>query len=276
MKSEEKQHGELPSTHPCSKVVFVTGAGHSGTTLLGMMLGAHPDALFAGEVQESTLQGNPICRTCGADCNVWSNIDTNKNVYDELTRTSGKPVVIDTSKMIPKWVEPAVASRAGRGASMIFVTRDPRAIVASELRKQPELSPTEIIARWRGQMRLCETLAFNFPGSVVRVQYEELATKPKETLQSICADIELPFEEHMLCPWDTPGHQLDGNIGVWALATGNTSKLSSKKFLYYINHEKKIKLDERWKHELDEEAVQEIREAAKSLFYTYGWEGYND
>jgi len=276
MKSEETLYAKLTHAHQCSKVVFVTGAGHSGTTLLGMMLGTHPDALFAGEVQEFGLKGNRICLTCGEACTVWGSVDANKIVYDELAHASGKSVVIDTSKMIPEWIEPAVASLTGRGASMIFITRDPRAIVASELRYQPELSPTEITVRWRGQMRRCEMLAFNFPGSVVRVQYEELATKPKETLRGICAGIGLSFDERMLCPWDTPGHQLDGNLGVWALATGNTLKLSPKQSLYYINHEKKIKLDERWKRELDEEAVREIREAAKSLFYTYGWDGYND
>jgi len=259
----------------CQKVIFVTGAGHSGTTLLGMMLGTAKDALFAGEVQEYGLSGNQTCRTCGETCHIWSTIDVTKNVYNELAHESGKSIIIDTSKKVDKWIKPVLSSLADGDVSLIFMTRDPRAIVASELRKQSGLSPTEIVAQWRGQMRRCETLAFDFPGTVVRVQYEELATKTKETLQAVCEALKLPFEEAMLYPWEMTGHQLGGNMGVWSIASGNTKKLSSGKFRYYNNHGKAVKLDQRWKEELTTEALQEIQKEAKSLFYSYRWYGYN-
>ena len=38
------------NTHECKKVIFITSAGHSGTTLLGMMLGAEAGIFFAGKV----------------------------------------------------------------------------------------------------------------------------------------------------------------------------------------------------------------------------------
>ena len=36
-------------------VVFVAGAGHSGSTLLGLALGAHPEIFYAGEANKSQL-----------------------------------------------------------------------------------------------------------------------------------------------------------------------------------------------------------------------------
>lgn len=261
---------------PCQKVVFVTGAGHSGTTLLGMMLGAHPAALFAGEVQEFNAESGPACRTCGESCRVWSGIDASKNIYDELAQRSQKPIIIDSSKKIPQWIRPAVSSLAGRDVSLVFLIRDPRAIIASVKRKQPERSVTEIAAWWRGQMRRCETLAFDFPGPVVRIRYEELATRPAETLQAICAGIGLTFDEGMLNPWETPGHQLDGNVGVWSIASSRISELPPEKLPYYIHHGKKIKLDERWKGELDKATLEEIQEAVKPLWHAYAWNGYGN
>ena len=34
-------------------VCFVGGAGHSGSTLLGLVLGAHPSVFYAGEANKS-------------------------------------------------------------------------------------------------------------------------------------------------------------------------------------------------------------------------------
>ncbi len=35
------------------RVLWMTGAGHSGSTLLGMMLGAHPEIFYAGEAKKA-------------------------------------------------------------------------------------------------------------------------------------------------------------------------------------------------------------------------------
>src|ERR1700733_2024728 len=37
---------------PATKVVYVMGAGHSGSTILGVALGNFPDFFYAGEVEE--------------------------------------------------------------------------------------------------------------------------------------------------------------------------------------------------------------------------------
>ena len=54
------------------QVVWIGGAGHSGSTLLGLCLGSHPDMLYAGEAKKSALLGDPskplkkrACKLCG-------------------------------------------------------------------------------------------------------------------------------------------------------------------------------------------------------------------
>ena len=51
---------------------WIIGAGHSGSTLLGMMLGAHSSVFYAGEAKKSVFLGDPTkpkrkreCKLCG-------------------------------------------------------------------------------------------------------------------------------------------------------------------------------------------------------------------
>lgn len=66
------------------KVVYIAGCSYSGTTLLGFLLGSHPQVFFAGEVNQFNRPGPPeslppqrrTC-TCGSPfdaCPVWSQV----------------------------------------------------------------------------------------------------------------------------------------------------------------------------------------------------------
>lgn len=60
------------------KYVFVTAAGHSGSTLLDLLLGAHPNGLSLGEINQlpKNIALNTVC-SCGAklsDCKFWQPI----------------------------------------------------------------------------------------------------------------------------------------------------------------------------------------------------------
>jgi len=58
------------------KVIFILGTGHCGSTLLDMILGAHPDITGVGEIDtiNKELEQGDLC-TCGRklpDCSLWS------------------------------------------------------------------------------------------------------------------------------------------------------------------------------------------------------------
>ena len=65
------------STGPVS--VMICGAGHSGSTLLGMILGSHSQAFYMGEGGKARYLGDEkkplrkrVCKICGEACPVWS------------------------------------------------------------------------------------------------------------------------------------------------------------------------------------------------------------
>jgi len=263
----------------CKKVIFIIGAGHSGTTLLGMMLGTHPDALFAGEMQESQFlddETRPVykrtCRACGTGCPIWNTkTNTKEEIYESVARASGRSIIIDSTKKPLDWVREH-AQKLSVSKSLILLTRDPRAVVASNKRKFHQKTIQEHAQEWATQIQKCESLIQYFPGRVARVRYEELATKPRETLQAVCETIELPFNEHMLYPWDSNHHPLRGNMGTQSIAHGNVRALTQVRQTYYENHPKSIVLDERWKTELSASDEEKIKEAAGLLFSVYTWQ----
>src|SRR5262245_46495845 len=61
-----------------SRLAYILAASHSGSTLLAMLLGAHPDALTAGELKGISRGASQSYRcSCGAvigDCQFWQNV----------------------------------------------------------------------------------------------------------------------------------------------------------------------------------------------------------
>ena len=84
--SNEKLAGERDATNPVIignadapvKLVYVLAASHSGSTLLSLLLGSHPDTCTIGELKATSL-GEPeryLC-SCGArirDCAFWREV----------------------------------------------------------------------------------------------------------------------------------------------------------------------------------------------------------
>jgi hypothetical protein len=165
------------------KVVYVMGAGHSGSTILGVALGNCEDFFYAGEVEEWLVKsGRPPwaereraqfwravadqvdgADLLGADAN--SHIERSsavlrvdrwparrrmlgryRRVAEELFRaissTADVKHVIDTSHFPLRARE--LKKLPGIELYLLFLVRDPQAVVASNLR---ELSPHEVAER---------------------------------------------------------------------------------------------------------------------------------
>ena len=48
-------------------VCFIIGAGHSGSTLVGMILGAHPEVFYAGEAAKAKEYRGPQKSHCAKE-----------------------------------------------------------------------------------------------------------------------------------------------------------------------------------------------------------------
>lgn len=69
---------------PKIRVVFIAGSSHSGSTMLGLILGAAPGVVYCGEINQyrrAAWRDRPVACTCGSEygaCPLWS------RVYDDL------------------------------------------------------------------------------------------------------------------------------------------------------------------------------------------------
>ena len=100
------------------KVVYIVGLGHSGSTLLDLLLSGHPRIMGLGEIGSvlwnKTRSGEYTEHICSCkqlmnECEFWSQFKTTKgrDKIEEyrsvlhLTREFGKKVIVDSSKNLP-------------------------------------------------------------------------------------------------------------------------------------------------------------------------------
>lgn len=270
------------------KVCFVSGAGHSGSTLLGIALGAHPRVFYAGEARKSLFLGDlrkplrkRVCKVCGPQCPVWNHLARaeGEDLYEALSRRTGRPIVVDSTKL-PTWLEEQTATLGARRVAMhmIYLQRDGRAVLASQLRKYPEEAAREHAERWAQRIRDTDALAARFPGPVTHVRYEELATRPEPTLRALADAIGLAWDPAMLDPWHTEQHPLGGNAGTQSLIEGARTQvggelgIAGEKRAYYENHPRGFVLDQRWRRELDALSLAVFDEVAGEINARFAWD----
>lgn len=244
------------------EATWIIGAGHSGSTLLGMMLGAHSSVFYAGEAKKSVFLGDPTkpkrkreCKLCGPSCKVWGELEGIEPhaLYGRLRERTGAALIVDSTKSLA-WVQERVGE--GRGA-LIFLTRDGRAVVNSRLRKYPALSAESQVQDWLNQVSACETFFDTFDGPKIRVSYESLALQPEASLRAIVMTLGMEYEEDMLRFEQSEQHPLGGNNGTQSLLIhATTSPVVGKRHGdYYREHPGGVVLDLRWREEMKPDAL---------------------
>ena len=223
------------------KVIFIAGTSHSGSTLLDLMLNAHPDIVSIGEIvnlRRQFVYKNSRRRTfhqcsCGApslmQCQFWSDVDqimrrevqkplkeidlqgpdksnsVDVTLFGAISEASGKDFIVDSSK------HPSRLERLMRIPELevypIHLIRDPKGHICSVKRKHggffKHILRYELIHE---QIR--RTLRFTFH-SVIR--YENLVLEPEQTLQTILEPIGLRFQPRQLAWAEQEKHTVAGN-----------------------------------------------------------------
>jgi hypothetical protein len=269
--------------------VSICGAGHSGSTLLGLVLGSHSSAFYAGEAKKSLFIGDErkplrkrVCKFCGEDCPVWGGthfaVPPQPDLYEQLARLTGCGVVIDSTKDVG-WIR-ARAEELDRGGvpqRRVFLSRDGRAVVNSRLRKYG-LAPAAAIDEWLAQVRATEALLAERPGDVIRVRYEELATAPEATVRRLCDALSLAYEPDMLRYEARAHHPLGGNTGTQSVVAragqvaAPLAAIPERSRGYYEGLSGGFRLDLRWQRELSEEVRRLFEERAGSVNEPFRWE----
>lgn len=164
--------------------MFVGGCGHSGTSLLTAILGAHSrifaipveTGLFLKSLSEAEIRS-------ALDRHVSENTKPNVEYYCEKT-----PSHVFHSKEI---------IRMFPDAKLVFIVRDPRDVIASFKRR--EVPVARATRRWENANKaiLSATRTLN----AHYVKFEELVADPQAALIPLCKFLGIEFERDMLDYW---------------------------------------------------------------------------
>ena len=228
-------------------LLLIRGLGHSGSTILDLALGSHPQLIGLGEAVRvlerprlgeehkgpqqlrGDLRFERRC-TCGelaGDCPVWGPLLAWLPAHDD------RPLAEKFNRLIepltatsPRWLVESFqadeqlldAQALGRPVRVIQLTRDVRSWVHSESRRGVERHGRGGTVGWRSMLRWWRInrrweQRLNRSGcAVFRLGYEELALAPEQALRQLCAWLEVGFDPAMLRPGlNSSSHIVSGN-----------------------------------------------------------------
>jgi Sulfotransferase family len=217
----------------CSPI-FVVGAGRSGTTLLQLMLNAHPQIAIAGEL--GFFDEILLLRSKIPDLSTPERIDQlfallpRLELYKYLTEVEAifpgvqqrlkADAAASYEKLYRYILEGYGATRGARrfgektpsnirhldalaslfpNCRIIHVVRDPRATVASRT-KVPIFSKDVISHSIKWKLDICCGRAFAQTGSQIycEIDYEKLVVEPAATLRQVCRFLGEEYDHRML------------------------------------------------------------------------------
>ncbi len=239
------------------KVIFLMGTGHSGSTLLDLILGSHSQAFSLGEFRLLGVKDRKakpksdsygVCGVCGEKCTFW-NASTKTSVlrsyfgsgksaghlifnlnrrfaslrcdiYRHLFDWTNAGLLIDSSKRI-WWIRRQLRPFwfwRNTTAFLIYICRDGRAVTNSYLRKYPDLDVANLATKWVRQTQAMEGYFDSFhKDRRIKVSYEDLAENPERVIRSLCELLGVPYEGSMLQFWQHNHHPINGNAGTYSL-----------------------------------------------------------
>jgi hypothetical protein len=271
------------------QVIFVGAAWHSGSTILGLLLGAHDSIFYCGEGMCAHLLGDrhapPYqrwCRLCGPDCPVWSGWPghTEEYLYEYLSQRTGCSSVFDSSKST-SWARRRARELPDHvAAHLVLLSRDGRGVVNSHLRKHPDTPVAAHATAWAAKMARVEELGEAWDGPVHRVRYEQLMVDPEETLRRLCQGIGVEYGPAMCNPWNSDPHPLDGNPGPLLMLMRERTQAPIAGLLdvtedtaaRYISAPAALTLDLSWKDEMNSDALRTFNQVAGAMNVRYAWE----
>ena len=206
-------------------VPFVVGMNRSGTTLLRMMLDAHPDLTIPPETHfvpdlikaareddatpESALEAMKSAREWGdfgfSDEEMLGRLRALPEIkpgpavrtfYDAYTEEQGKP---RWGEKTPTYVQKMkLIQRAIPEARFVHVIRDGRDVALSVLdRTVRDLTAGDVAKRWQKKITKAREDSPKLH-HYMEIRYEDLILDTEPVLRSVCEFIELPWDDALL------------------------------------------------------------------------------
>jgi len=217
------------------KVIYIAGMGHSGSTLLDLILGSHSNAVSVGEMKAKALTrlftgvSNKPC-TCGAsvsDCSFWTAIrakladcgivsgekidegdpEANRALVESVLQVSGKRIYVESTKS-PGRLE-RLLKCPDFDVHVIGLHRDPRAVGFSEIRKKRSFYKGIVI--WQTIYSRIERVMKERSDRFLPVYYEDFVVAPEKKIVEIMQFAGENFEPSQMRYLEHEHHNLMGN-----------------------------------------------------------------
>jgi len=200
------------------KIVYILGSTRTGSTMLDMILGSHPECASLGEI---CLAHKRNCGFCGMNCKWWikywkiyakrvgcylrvSNIFR----YEETFEAFNADILIDSSKKW-KWLKERMKYEK-YDYKIIHLIRNGKDRLKTKKRLCGKIEP-KIVQAWVNTHRECEKIRKKHGG--ILVKYEEI----KQEIPRICDFIGIDYQPQMLEFWKHEHHGLPGSKTAFAL-----------------------------------------------------------
>lgn len=213
----------VPQTEPEGmRLVSIVGPNHSGSTLLGAMLGAAPVWNTHPHVGESHAFftpsherfGKPICGGGEHECPKWTML--NKNAPDpfrQMFRKYNTNLIVDSSKLM-EWF-----NRVPEGdvqQTFVLIWRCPDALRHSYLKR---MEPFAAEIRYADDMAQVRHFVNRNWGKFVSISLEALTRDPAGSLEKLCELVDIPYFAGKEAFWNFENHHFGGATMVTKVLT---------------------------------------------------------
>ena len=285
-----QSHNESDQSQADRSPIFVVGTPRSGTTLLGLLLNAHPHVAVLGELhffdQILAIRKRVPSLATDADLELFStevhrtyNFQFLLNGGDLLSATIERMkqngdrtyeafyrYVLDEFARRERAARPAEKTPTNLrhidriiaifpNAKIIHIVRDPRAVAAS-LSRMPWASYGVLVNALKWKLDALATRKYRgHRNTYLRIAYEELVSQPRSSLTNLCRFLELPYTDAMLQYYKTQAAYVKGEP--WKDGTRRP-----------INTENVTK----WRHELSQHQVNMIQVVTRQQMNEFGYD----
>lgn len=168
-----------------------------------------------------------------------------------VRRATGCPIILDSSKDVRRMKALYLADPEPFRVIRLF--RDGRAVAASTTERR-HISMEHAAREWSEVQHRLDLALLTVPRERVHtVHYEELCASPHTVIARVCAFLQIPFEPQMLELRKAEAHGVGGNP------------------MRFRREERQIRLDERWRAELDPSDLVTFDRIAGKANAAYGY-----